>query len=188
MCGKYVWDFSGYVDLLTDDGQELTKGNYHCNDQAIHIHIFSSRPLDTELNQARVGRSELVPNAVDSLSTVRMIPIVRFHDWGEIWNENGEIQVSTHRYKTHYMVSQLVQTKYGWLRELEGMEFVGEVSDLEEDTNQTKEAKGKSEQVHYDHSLLRFKLENSTEEYCNTVGKLCSCKYSDYQMNYEDFQ
>lgn len=167
---------------------ELTKSHYHCNDQAIHIHIFYSGILDTELNQAGVGRAELIPNAVALFGTVGTTPMVRFNDWGEILNENGEVQVAVHQYKTHHILSGLVWAKYGWLRELEGMEFVGQLPDLEEDTNWTKEAQGTNEQVRYDHSLLRFKLGNATGEYCDTTRKLCSCKYSDCQMNYAEFQ
>ncbi|RAH69505.1 uncharacterized protein BO66DRAFT_375622 [Aspergillus aculeatinus CBS 121060] len=167
---------------------ELTKSKYQCNDQATHIHIFYSGILDTELRQAGVGQSELVPNADALLGTVGTTPMVRFNDWGEVLNENGEVQVAIHQYKTHHILSELVWAKYGWLRELEGMEHVGQVPDLEEDMDWTKQAKGTNAQVGYDRHLLRFKLGNATGEYCDTAGKLCSCKYSDCQMDYAEFQ
>ncbi|KAL2364682.1 hypothetical protein RJZ56_002346 [Blastomyces dermatitidis] len=160
---------------------ELMWSKYECNDQAIHIHIFYSKLLDTKLTQAGLGHASMVPNEEALFGTVGTTPIVNINEWGEALNERGDVQYAVHQYKTHRRLSEIIWKRYGWITEVKG-KAVHSVPDLIEDTEWSKEMSTGSGK------LARFKLGSATSELCAGEGTMCSCKYEDCQMDYGEFE
>ncbi|KAL2398000.1 hypothetical protein ABEF95_001081 [Exophiala dermatitidis] len=97
---------------------QLRRSNYHCNDQAMHIHIYYSGLLEYDLESNGYGRVSLVANDEALFGSVGTTPMVTFNEWGEILNEKGQVQVAVHQYKTHAVLSEIVRRKYGWMAEV----------------------------------------------------------------------
>ena len=167
---------------------ELMRSEYQCNDQAVHTHIFYSRMLDTKLSQAGFGKVEVAPNEDALLGNVINTPMVRLNHWGEILNENGEVQVAVHGYKKHEKLVKIVGKKYGWTRELESTDDVGKIPDLEEDKQWTEEVKRKGGKGDKGDMLLRYKVGNVTKAECEEEQKLCSCRGEGCQLDYTLFE
>lgn len=177
-----------YLQTMTE---ELTKSRYKCNDQAVHIHMFYSGLLDEKLSQAGFGRVKLVPNAEALLGTVGTTPMVRFNHWGEVLNENGDVQVAVHQYKWHSTLLKLVLKKYGWIRELESTSPVLlEVPGLKEDTQWLREVRERNGWNGGGELLLRYRVGDATKADCDEERKLCSCsvRSPDCQMDYTVFE
>ncbi|KAK5047185.1 hypothetical protein LTR84_006707 [Exophiala bonariae] len=189
---------------------QLKVSKYHCNDQAMHIHIYYSELLDKELRSNGVGKTELVPNDEALFGSVGTTPMVAFNEWGEMLNEKGEVQVGVHQYKTHSLLSDIVWRRFGWLAEVGlngsipsvaplvenvkaqqklGIERHGEQhldnesdhTESEFDLRQTRDEKKGAEDLPYKQYLLL----NVSEVTCGTHASLCSCKYEDCQVHYE---
>lgn len=197
------------VYMATMAGQ-LKVSNYHCNDQAMHIHIYYSDLLDKELRSSGVGKTELVPNDEALFGSVGTTPMVAFNEWGEILSEKGEVQVGIHQYKTHSLLSDIVWRRFGWFAEVGqngsipsvaplkedvksqqkmGIERHGghhsdkesDHTDSEHDLRHTKEEKEEAADLPY----KEYQLVDVSENTCGTHSLLCSCKYDDCQVHYE---
>lgn len=189
---------------------QLKISKYHCNDQAMHIHIYYSDLLDKELRSNGVGKTELVPNDEALFGSVGTTPMVTFNEWGEMLNEKGEVQVGVHQYKTHSLLSDIVWRKFGWLAEVgqngsipsvaplaenvktqhklgierHGNQYLDKESNHGESEHGLRQARDEKSDAG-DSSYKEYRLLNVSEATCGTHASLCSCKYEDCQVHYE---
>jgi hypothetical protein len=178
-----------YLDTMTE---QLAGSGWGCNDQAMHIHLYYTGRLADKLRWKGIGKVDLVPNESALLGTVGTTPLVRFNEWGEVLNEQGEVQHVIHQFKKHVRLTQIIRGRYGWLAPVGNQDAIPPVSKLVEQASvapstswgdqvpTTSEAKNPKE-------LKRYLLSNVTRDTCNQDGSLCSCKFSDCQFNYDSF-
>lgn len=116
-----------YMDTMAT---ELAGTDHQCNDQAMHIHLYYSSILETNLRAKELGGVTLVPNEDSLLGTVGTTPMVTYNEWGEILNERGEVQYAVHQYKHHWRLREIVQKRFGWMADVGSA--VPDVADLDE--------------------------------------------------------
>ncbi len=188
-----------YLDLMAE---QLKSSGWGCNDQAMHIHIYYSGLLDEELKKKGLGKVHLVPNEDALLGTVGTTPLVRFNEWGEMLNENGQVQHAIHQFKTHARLSEIVWMRYGWVMPVGVKNAIPSVPELVEEVKvdaaaPTPEPEPEKHAYHHPPNttdselakveLKRYLLSNVSSETCNGGGVLCSCRHHDCQLHYEWF-
>ncbi|EXJ80668.1 hypothetical protein A1O3_06952 [Capronia epimyces CBS 606.96] len=196
-----------YMDLMAT---QLQRSNYQCNDQAMHIHIYYSSLLDNTLRSKGLGRAVLVPNEEALFGSIGTTPMVTFNEWGEILNEQGQVQHAVHQYKTHSLLSDIVWRKYGWLTEVGQPEPIPSVAKMVEEAAGALDLSGSSHDAdsiddnlgshgaeydlkyvrHDDHDggeaeYQQYRLVSVSSDTCGKREDLCSCKYEDCQVHYE---
>lgn len=153
---------------------QLADANHECNDQAMHIHLYYSSILETNLRAKGFGGVTLVPNEDSLLGTVGTTPMVTYNEWGEILNERGEVQYAIHQYKNHRRLNEIVWKRFGWMAEVGSI--VPTVANLVESDDGG------------DEDYKEFMLPGASKETCAEDASLCSCINSDCQLHYEDFE
>lgn len=195
-----------YLDTMA---AQLKLSSYHCNDQAMHIHIYYSDLLDRELRSNGIGKTELVPNDEALFGSVGTTPMVTFNEWGEMLNEKGKVQYGVHQYKTHTLLSDIVWRKFGWYAEVGQNGSIPTVARLTEvktqqrlgsESHDDQQGDEKPTHIDSDHDLRharnekedadvpsykQYRLLNVSESTCGSHSSLCSCKYEDCQVHYE---
>jgi len=155
---------------LTTMATELAGTNHECNDQAMHIHLYYSSILETNLRAKGFGGVTLVPNEDSLLGTVGTTPMVTYNEWGEILNERGEVQYAIHQFKQHWRLSEMVWRRFGWM---------GAVGSTVPTVANLVESDDGGDEVY-----KRFMLSGTSTETCTEDASLCSCRDSDCQFHY----
>ena len=136
----------------------------------MHIHIYYSSTLETNLRAKGFGGVRLVPNEDALLGTVGTVPMVTYNEWGEILNERGEVQYAIHLYKQHWRLKEIVTKRFGWMADVGSR--VPTVENLVESDDGGDEA------------YKQFILPGVSTETCTEDESLCSCVNSDCQIHY----
>jgi hypothetical protein len=171
----------------------LEAARYKCNDQAMHIHLYYSSLLHTALRIKGIGGPQLVPNEEALFGTVSTTPMVTFNEWGEILSERGEVQCGIHQFKGHGLLTKILLNRFGWMTPV-GSKMIPTVPNLVEEEISSSTTEGSNRDSHPrpnaeppKDGLKQFVLPGELNGTCSSEKSLCSCRYNDCQIHYEDW-